>query len=433
MKSLKCFLMSSLLLLAAACSTKDPITIYMIGDSTMANKVLRDGNQERGWGQMLPEVLTQDIRVDNHAVNGRSSLSFINEGRWDTVMARVHPGDYVFIQFGHNDEKPDEKRHTDPGSTFDDNLRRFVSETREKGAYPVLFNSIVRRNFQPTDSERKGNYDIEGDSLVDTHGAYLESPRNVAKEMNVPFVDMNRLTHELVCTLGRERSKDLYMWIPAGVYDFCPNGKIDNTHLKRWGAKVMAGIVMESVAEEVPALAKYLLHYRRDIYVADYPENKLCAVSYVLVDSTENTSLSASMDKLLKDSWQTSAWLKIKTMNDTLVASIASDTTIGNAMQRQGIAADEVWLATPCDVAAYETARRNTILNINETADGFTIQPKLSSKNGISSLTMVLKIENASSMSVIQDGKDLSVKTVGDACLFDFNPCGGKISIAIRG
>ena len=108
-------------------------TVFMIGDSTMANKKLEGNNPERGWGQMLPGFFTEDIRVDNHAVNGRSSKSFIDEGRWDKVIAHVQKGDYVFIQFGHNDEKPDEARHTEPGTTFDANLRRFVRETKEKG------------------------------------------------------------------------------------------------------------------------------------------------------------------------------------------------------------------------------------------------------------------------------------------------------------
>ena len=124
------------------------ITIFMIGDSTMANKNLVGGNPERGWGQMLPGFFTENIRVCNYAKNGRSSKSFIDEGLWDEVISQVRKGDYVFIQFGHNDEKPDELRHTVPGSTFDDNLRRFVKETKEKGGIPVLFNSIVRRNFR---------------------------------------------------------------------------------------------------------------------------------------------------------------------------------------------------------------------------------------------------------------------------------------------
>ena len=181
MKNLKIRLLFALcaILLFSAFITekKDVITIFMIGDSTMANKSLKDGNLERGWGQMLPCFLTEDVAVDNHAMNGRSSLSFINEGRWDAVLAKLKKGDYVFIQFGHNDEKASEKLHTDPGTTFDDNLRRFVRETREKGAYPVLFNSIVRRNFPPEGgTEPKGSYEVEGNVLVsDTLHAYPQA------------------------------------------------------------------------------------------------------------------------------------------------------------------------------------------------------------------------------------------------------------------
>ena len=104
-----------LLLSAFIAERKDPITIFMIGDSTMANKSLKNGNIERGWGQMLPGYFTEEVVVDNHAMNGRSSLSFINEGRWDIVLSKIHKGDYVFIQFGHNDEKPRATLHTEPG------------------------------------------------------------------------------------------------------------------------------------------------------------------------------------------------------------------------------------------------------------------------------------------------------------------------------
>ncbi|EKU89621.1 polysaccharide deacetylase family protein [Bacteroides oleiciplenus] len=280
---------------------KDVITIFMIGDSTMANKSLKNGNLERGWGQMLPGFLTDDIRVDNHAMNGRSSLSFINEGRWDTVLSKLKSGDYVFIQFGHNDEKPAEKLHTVPGSTFDENLRRFVRETREKGAHPVLFNSIVRRNFPPEGAtENKGSYEVEGNTLVDTHGEYLESPRRVAKEMNAPFVDLNKLTHDLVVGMGVEKSKSLFMWVPAGKYDFCPQGKIDNTHLNIYGGKVVAGIAMEAVAKVVPELAPYVRHHDPEIYVADYKDDKQCAISYTFDDGLEEhyTLVFPEMEKV---------------------------------------------------------------------------------------------------------------------------------------
>ena len=105
----------------------------MIGDSTMANKDISGGKLERGWGMMLKSFFTDDVIVDNHAVNGRSSKSFITEGRWQKVYEQIKPGDYVFIQFGHNDEKKDTARHTEPGSTFDENLRKFVRETRATG------------------------------------------------------------------------------------------------------------------------------------------------------------------------------------------------------------------------------------------------------------------------------------------------------------
>ncbi len=256
---------------AAAHEQNDTITVFMIGDSTMANKPLKDENQERGWGQMLPMMLQGKIKVDNHAVNGRSSRSFINEGRWDKVIEKIRPGDYLVIEFGHNDEKPGEKRHTDPGSTFDDNLRMFAQKALEKGATPILMNSIVRRNFPANVTEKAEDRDDnppsatgptknkeEGDILVDTHGAYLISPRNVAEELGVPFVDLNALTHNLVQSLGREKSKELFMWIPANTYKFCPDGKIDNTHLNIYGGKVVAAIAAKAMVETVPALKPYV-------------------------------------------------------------------------------------------------------------------------------------------------------------------------------
>lgn len=236
-------LVALLLLSAFKTDTNDTITVFMIGDSTMANKPLSGGNQERGWGQMLPGFFTENVRVDNHAQNGRSSKSFINEKRWDAVLAKIRKGDYVFIQFGHNDEKEGEKRHTDPGTTFDENLRKFVNETRSKGGIPVLFNAIVRRNFGENknavaedDLHGKGTTEVkEGDKLIDTHGAYLDSPRNVAKELKVPFVDMNKITHDLVEGLGPEKSKAIYLWIEPKTLAACPDGRKDNTHLSVYG------------------------------------------------------------------------------------------------------------------------------------------------------------------------------------------------------
>ena len=131
-KKLSLLLCLAMTLFVMTSSTKIT-TIFVIGDSTAAEKSNFKDNPERGWGMVLQGFFDDKILVDNHAVNGRSSKSFINEGRWQKVLDRLKPGDYVFIQFGHNDEKPKPDRHTDPGSTFDANLRRFVEETRQKG------------------------------------------------------------------------------------------------------------------------------------------------------------------------------------------------------------------------------------------------------------------------------------------------------------
>ena len=263
-KGLVCILVA-LLALTAFTESEKRITVFMIGDSTMANKSFTGGKPERGWGHVLGGFFTEDIIVDNHAVNGRSSKSFIDEGRWDKVLSRIKPGDYAVIQFGHNDEKPKADRHTDPGTTFDANLERFVNESRERGATPILMNAIVRRNFlapcdQPGHIVASDNQ-VEGDTLYDTHGAYLDSPRNVAKKLNVPFVDANKITRELVQGLGREESKKLYMWVEPNTVPAVPKGSVDNTHLNIYGARVVAGLLVDAMAEVVPALAPYVRHY----------------------------------------------------------------------------------------------------------------------------------------------------------------------------
>ena len=289
MKKISIFLLA----LAACLPTRalaqekaDTITIWMAGDSTMANKSIDDEKQERGWGQMLPLMLQGPVKVSNHAVNGQSSKSFIDSGRWDKMLAGVKKGDYVIIQFGHNDEKiKSQERYSAPGSSFDANLTKMVKDVKKKGATPILMNSIVRRNFPsekidntkdvsdheagPTNVDPKA----EGKILVDTHGDYLLSPRNVAKKQKVTFIDFNASTHNLVQYLGTEKSKALYMWIPEGKYKFCPKGKIDNTHLNIYGATVLARLAADSLAKRVPELAPYVI-----------PQDKAREMKYVVTD-----------------------------------------------------------------------------------------------------------------------------------------------------
>lgn len=270
MGRIKYFLVLLLCVLSLSAYKKnEKITIFMIGDSTMANKDISGGKMERGWGMMLKNFFTEDVIVDNHALNGRSSKSFISEGHWQKVVEKIKPGDYVFIQFGHNDEKDDPKRHTDPGTTFDENLRKFVKETRMRGGIPVLFNSVVRRIFTNSktavaDDDTRSNSSadlVEGDTLVDTHGDYLLSPRNVARELNVPFVDANKITHDLEQGLGPDKSKKLHMWYLPNEVPSLPKGRQDNTHYNVYGAYVVAGLLADAVSDAVPELKQYRCMY----------------------------------------------------------------------------------------------------------------------------------------------------------------------------
>ena len=258
----------SVVLFVAATPDKTT-TIFVIGDSTAANKDISKGKQERGWAMALQAYFDDHILVDNHAVNGRSSKSFIDEGRWDKVLEKMKPGDYVIIQFGHNDEKPKADRHTDPGSTFDYNLARFVRETREHGGVPVLMNCVVRRNFfvqaPENDDDEKlrtqtfqdGVRMVEGDSLIDTHGLYRVAPRDVARRMNCHFVDANQITHDLEQGLGTEASKKLHMWFLPGTEPSEPKGKQDNTHYNIYGAHQVARLLADALCQEIPLLKAY--------------------------------------------------------------------------------------------------------------------------------------------------------------------------------
>ena len=271
MKSLKSiFLIISVICGLTAAMPDKTTTIFVIGDSTAANKDTTGGKVERGWGMMLQNCFDADyIVVDNHAVNGRSSKSFLDEGRWDKVLSKIRPGDYVIIQFGHNDEKAQPERHTDPGSTFDENLARYVRETREHGGIPVLMNPVVRRNFLVkapviaddeqlrTSTFSDGVKMVEGDTLIDTHGLYRVAPRNVARLMNCHFIDANQITHDLEQGLGREASKKLHMWFRPGEEPSVPQGKQDNTHYNIYGAQVVADLLADALCEEIPLLKAY--------------------------------------------------------------------------------------------------------------------------------------------------------------------------------
>lgn len=263
-----CIALMLLSLLFTITSSDKRITIFMIGDSTMANKDIKKG-QERGWGMALQGFFTENVVVDNHALNGRSSRSFIIEGHWQKVYDAMKPGDYLVIQFGHNDEKgkieKNNKRHTEPGLTFDDNYRMFIRAAQEKGVTPIVMNAVVRRNFYKKPdlnvddeslrgAQSTGEEQVNSDTLIETHGQYVVTPQYVAKLMRVPYVDANKLTKDLENSMGVKESRKLHM-ISA-----VKNGK-DNTHYTVYGAHVVASLLVDAMAEVCPELKPFVRHY----------------------------------------------------------------------------------------------------------------------------------------------------------------------------
>jgi lysophospholipase L1-like esterase len=224
------------------------LTLFLVADSTVSDKPFDEGgNPEKGWGQIFPLYLKEGIKVDNHAVNGRSTKSFMDQGRWDKVLSLMKPGDYVVIEFGHNDQKKeDPARYADPDSAYRANLKKYIADAKSKGAHPILATPIVRRRF-----DEKGQF-------YDTHGRYPEVVREVAEEEDVPLLDLHKQSMELVRAYGPERSKQLFLHIQPGEYASLPDGREDDTHLSPYGAFRICDLVAESLQANVPELAAYL-------------------------------------------------------------------------------------------------------------------------------------------------------------------------------
>jgi lysophospholipase L1-like esterase len=208
---------------------------------------LAPAQPERGWGQLLPLYFQDGIRIENLAVNGRSSKSFRDEGRWQNLLDRLRPGDYVIIQFGHNDEKKeDSSRYTEAFGSFKQNLERYVHEVRQKEGKPILATPVVRRAF------------TNQTELQDTHGDYSTAVRRVATQQNVPLLDLQKVTADLVQKLGPELSKKLYLWVEPTEFASVPDGKQDNTHFNAYGASRVCDLAIEQMKIVAPNLARLL-------------------------------------------------------------------------------------------------------------------------------------------------------------------------------
>ena len=198
--------------------------IYYIGDSTVQfNKI--DTYPQTGMSQALSLFTAEGVTVHPHGKNGRSTKSFLEEGRFEPVRENLSAGDFLLIQFGHNDEKiQDPTRYTAPFGAYQENLRYFITEARKKGAYPVLITPIARRLFDEKGVFRPGS-----------HGEYPEAMRQLGIQENVPVADLTAITESYLAQLGDEPSKPLFVW------------PVDNTHLKPEGAIKMVSFLAQEL------------------------------------------------------------------------------------------------------------------------------------------------------------------------------------------
>ena len=230
--------------LSAAMKPKDKVRIFLVGDSLMAEKKAR-AYPLTGWGQVLGEYFNAHVSVINLAQDGRTTRSFVKEGCWQKVLDTAKAGDYIFIGFAHNDEKIALPEIGVPINDYTAYLTKFVKEAKAIKAVPILLTPVMRRNF------------VAG-TLRDTHGVYADAVREVARTENVPLIDLQRKTEEIVTALGDEPSKQLYNWIDSAAYKAYPKGAKDNTHLSITGARKVAGLVADEIKTLHLPLATYL-------------------------------------------------------------------------------------------------------------------------------------------------------------------------------
>jgi lysophospholipase L1-like esterase len=241
----KLFIPLVLFLMAFAMPKEKKISIWLCGDSTMSIKE-KKAYPETGWGMPFVYFWDSTVTIENLAKNGRSTSSFRNEGLWQIVLDKVGDGDYVFIQFGHNDEVPTKKTYTTE-TEFKNNLKQYVSEARSKKATPILLTPMARRKF---DAAGK----IEG-----THDVYSQIVRDVAKEEKVILFDMDKITQQLYQRFGVNNSKLLFMQLKPNEHPNYPDGRDDNTHFNELGARLIAQLVLVEIKKQIPELTDRLV------------------------------------------------------------------------------------------------------------------------------------------------------------------------------
>ncbi len=223
--------------------TVNAVTVFLAGNSTVVDQ---DDEPWASWGQMIPRFFNSGLVFSNQAESGLSLSSFLSSNRLMKVLNMMKPGDYLFIEFGHNDQK---EKGPDDGAykSYSDRMRLFVNEFRKKGGIPVIVSPANRRSFD------------ENSIITNSLGDYPKAAEHVARELDVPFIDLNGMTKVLYESMGVEKSKNAFVIYPANTFTGQPTALNDNTHFNSYGAYQLAKCIIEGIKKNVPDLAKYLI------------------------------------------------------------------------------------------------------------------------------------------------------------------------------
>ena len=227
---------------------KKKIKVYLIGDSTVADYEAKRAPLA-GWGMPFNHFFDSSVTIDNRARGGRSTRTFLSEGLWQPIADSLQEGDYVLMQFGHNDEAKEERyrdRYT-PVPDYKTNLVKFITETKAKGANPVLITPVTRMRFNSSGKQEE------------THVDYTAAVFEVGKQYNVAVIDLDQMSRELLNKLGPQNARHLFMYLEPGEHPSYPEGQRDNTHFTEFGARQMAQLVLKGLRDQNIGLAEHLV------------------------------------------------------------------------------------------------------------------------------------------------------------------------------
>lgn len=225
---------------------EESVEIYLIGDSTMS-EYPENYYPRMGWGQALETFFHDNVQVHNKAVSGRSTKSFIAEGHWQNVLKALDKGDYLLIQFGHNDMKTEEEHlYAPPFGLYTENLITFIEEARKKEAIPILATPVYRRRFD------------DSGYLKNSLGDYPLAVRMLAEKTHTPLIDLHKQSFTLFSDLGPEKTKDIFLWLSPGEYENYPEGVEDNSHFSEQGAIALSQLVINEMKRLQLPVINYL-------------------------------------------------------------------------------------------------------------------------------------------------------------------------------